>query len=65
MKNLKDLSIGIVTKQKPAKVIEKGKNLHELLNASFQGVKRLSFLAYVIAADNNADEEAGIKSNTK
>ena len=65
MKNLKDLSIGIVMKQKPAKVIEKGKNLHKLLNASFQGVKRLSFFNYVIAADNNADEEAGIKSNTK
>ena len=25
---------------KPAKVIEKGKNIHKLLNASFQGVRR-------------------------
>ena len=33
---------------KPAKVIEKGKNLYELLNASFQGVNRLFVLAYVI-----------------
>ena len=50
---------------KPAKVIEQGKNLHELLNASFQGVKRLFVLAYSIDAppDNNtpADNTAGIK----
>ena len=50
---------------KPAKVIEQGKNIYELLNASFQGVKRLFVLAYFIAADNNADEEAGIKNNKK
>ena len=50
---------------KPAKVIEKGKNLYELLNASFQGVKRLFVLAYVIAADDNADQEPGIKDNKK
>ena len=51
---------------KPAKVIEQGKNLYELLNASFQGVKRLFVLAYVIAApvgDNPADDTAGVKSN--
>ena len=50
---------------KPAKVIEQGKNLYELLNASFQGVKRLFVLAYVIAADDNADQEPGIKDNKK
>ena len=48
---------------KPAKVIEQGKNLYELLNASFQGVKRLFVLAYVIA--NGGNDEAGIKSNRK
>ena len=53
---------------KPAKVIERGKNLYELLNASFQGVKRLFVLAYVVAepaGDNAADDTAGIKSNKK
>ena len=44
---------------KPAKVIEQEKNLYELLNASFQGVKRLFVLAYVIAGGGN--DEAGIK----
>ena len=47
---------------KPAKVIEQGKNLYELLNASFQGVKSLFALAYAIAAGNDADQEAGIKA---
>ena len=46
---------------KSAKVIEKGKN--ELLNASFQGVKRLFVLVYAIAANGN--DEAGIKNNKK
>ena len=53
---------------KPAKVIEQGKNIYELLNASFQGVKRLFVLAYFIAApvgDNPADDTAGIKNNKK
>ena len=53
---------------KPEKVIEKGKNLYELLNASFQGVKRLFVLTYTIAAPvgtNPADNTAGIKSNRK
>ena len=54
---------------KPAKVIELGKNLYELLNASFQGVKRLFVLAYVIAAPagagGNTDDVAGIKYNRK
>ena len=49
---------------KPAKVIGKGKNLHELLNASFQGVRRLFVLAYVVAA-GAANNEAGIKDNRK
>ena len=50
---------------KPAKVIEQGKNLYELLNTSFQVIKRLFVLAYVIAAGDNADQEAGIKDNRK
>ena len=48
---------------KPAKVIEKGKNLYELLNAAFQGVRRLSVLAYFVSS--NANDEAGIKGNKK
>ena len=50
---------------KPAKVIEQGKNIYELLNASFQGVKGLFVLAYIIAAGDNAYQEAGIKNNKK
>ena len=46
---------------KPAKVIEQGKNLYKLLNASFQGVKRLFVLAYSIADGGN--DEACIKNN--
>ena len=45
---------------KSAKVIEKGQNLYELLNALFQGVRRLFVLAYPIAAGRN--DEAGIKN---
>ena len=48
---------------RPAKLIEKVKNLHKLLSASFQGVKRLFVLAYFIADGGN--DEAGIKSNKK
>ena len=48
---------------KPAKITEKGKNIYELLNASFQGVKRLFVLAYFIADGGN--DEAGIKDNKK
>ena len=51
--------------KRPAKVIEQGENLHELLNESLQGVKRLFVLAYVIAAGNDADQAAGIKDNRK
>ena len=47
---------------KPAKVIEKGKNLYELLNAAFQGVRRLFVLAYFVAA-GAVNDEAGIKDN--
>ena len=54
---------------KPAKVIRKRKNLYELLNASFQGVKRLFVLVYFIAAPpaagSNSDDTAGIKSSKK
>ena len=45
-------------------VIEKEKHLYELLNASFQGVRRLFVLAYVVAA-GAANDEAGIKDNRK
>ena len=48
---------------RPSKVIEQRKNIYELLNASFQGVKRLFVLAYTIAASNDADQVAGIKNN--
>ena len=50
-------------KTRPAQVIEKGKNLCKLLNASFQGGKRLFVLAYAIATDGN--DEEGIKDNKK
>ena len=49
---------------KPAKIIEKGKNIYKLLNASFQGVRVLFVLAYVVAA-SAANDEADIKDNTK
>ena len=51
-------------KKKLAKVIEKGKNLYKLLNALFQGVRRLFVLAYVIAR-GTANDEADIKNNRK
>ena len=41
---------------------------NELLNASFQGVKRLFIIAYFVAAPvgaNPADDAGGIKSNKK
>ena len=47
---------------KPAKVIEKGQNLYELLNAAFQGVRRLSILVYFVAA-GTANNGVGIKDN--
>ena len=47
---------------KPKKVIEKEKNIYELLNASFQGVRRLFVLAYVVAA-GATNHETGIKDN--
>ena len=49
---------------RPAKVIEQGKNLYELLYVSFPGVRRLFVLAYanVVGAEN---DEAGIKDNKK
>ena len=48
----------------PAIVVEKAKNIYELLCSSFQGVKRLFVLAYFIAA-NDANNEASIKNNKK
>ena len=47
---------------KPAIVIENGTNIYELLNASFQGIRRLFLLAYVVTADV-ANDEAGTKDN--
>ena len=44
----------------PAKVVNQGTNIYELLSTSFQGVKRLFALACAIAADA-ANNEAGIK----
>ena len=44
----------------PAKVIEKGTNIYKLFNESFQGVRRLFVLAYVVAA-GAANDGAGIK----
>ena len=41
--------------------MEKGKSLYELLNAPFQGVRRLLVLAYVV----DTNDEAGIKDNRK
>ena len=44
--------------------MEKAKNVYELLNASFQGVRRLFVLTYIVAA-GQANNEAGIKDNKK
>ena len=48
----------------PAIMIIKATNMYELLNASFQGVRRLFVLAFVVAA-GAANDEAGIKDNKK
>ena len=48
----------------PAKVINKGDNIYELLSASLQGVRRLFLLAYVIDA-GDVNNEASIKNNRK
>ena len=48
----------------PAKVINKGTNIYELLSAKLQGVRRLFVLAYVINA-GAANNEAGIKDHKK
>ena len=48
----------------PAIIIEKGTNIYKLLNASFQAVRRLIVLAYVVAACA-ANDEAGKKNNKK
>ena len=50
---------------KPTKVMEQGKTLCELLNALFQGVKRLFALAYFIAAGHDGDQEACKNDNKK
>ena len=48
-------------KQNRQKAIEQRKNIYELLNASFKGVKRSFVLAYFIAEGGN--DEVGIKDN--
>ena len=45
-------------------VIEKEKNLYELLNAFFEGVKNIFILGYVVAAAS-ANHEACFKDNRK
>ena len=45
----------------PPKLKYNGPIIYRLLNASFQGVKRLFILAYIVTDDDNA----GIKSNEK
>ena len=47
-----------------AKLTKKGKNIYELLRASFQGVKILFVLDYFIDA-SGANNKAGIKNNKK
>ena len=53
----------------PAKVIEQGKNVCQLLNASFQDVKRLFLLDYFIDAPategGNTDDTAALENNKK
>ena len=46
----------------PAKVLNQGTNIYELLNASFRGAKMLFVFVYFIAT-NDVNNEAGIKSN--
>ena len=48
---------------KACKSNRKRKNLYELLNAAFQGARRLFVLAYFVSS--NANDEAGIKGNKK
>ena len=48
----------------PAKVINQGTNIYELLSATFQSAKRLFVLAHTIAA-GAANNEADIKTNRK
>ena len=49
---------------KLSKVIEKRKNLCELLNTSFQGIRRLFVLAFVVTT-GAANDEARIKNKKK
>ena len=72
MRDFEDLFIGTAIKLSLNRwyiyiyiYIFKGKNIYELLNPSFQGVKRLAVLAYFIVAGADADEVAGIKDNRK
>ena len=47
---------------KPAIVIEKWTNIYELLNASFQGIRRLFVLAYVVTTGAANDPRGEIKN---
>ena len=48
----------------PAKVIDKGTNIYELLSASLQGVRTLFVLPYIIDV-SAANNEADMKNNRK
>ena len=48
----------------PAKAINKGTTVYELLSTSFQSIKRLFVLAFIITPDA-ANNEAGIENNRK
>ena len=66
--DIKDLFIGRSIALFLQKKQKKEKNIYELHSAPFQGVKRLFFFAYIIAAavaPAVADETAGIKNNGK
>ena len=63
--DLKNLFIGTVIRLFLQKVTKKGTKIYELLSASFQGVKRLFFLGYVVTACAYAHNEASIKGKRK
>ena len=66
--DIKDLFIGGSIRLFLQNQQKKEKNIYELQSTSFQGVKRLFFLAYIIAAavaPAVADETGGIKNNGK
>ena len=62
--DLKDLFFGSSYQTIPAKVINKGTNVYDLLSARLQGVRRLFVLGYVFNA-GAVDKEPGIKDSKK